>query len=58
LGTLINKVGYDTAYVDAVAMREPVRVVDSGLVDQHAVATAEVTNSHAVRAGKYLSMPA
>ena len=41
LWALIDKVDDDVAYGDTVAMREPVRVVDPGPIDQHAVAAVE-----------------
>src|SRR5260370_14660708 len=48
LGALIDKVDDDVAYGDTIAVREPVRVVDPGLIDHHAVTALQVTNIHTV----------
>ena len=48
LWALIDKVDDDVAYGDTVAMREPVRVVDPGPIDQHAIAALQVTNIYTV----------
>ena len=52
----VDKVERDVPDHDAVAVGEPVGIVDAGLVDHDTVATCQITNIVAIQAGKDFGM--